>query len=64
MDSEFNGISTIGGRASACVVCDMAHWQLSPVEARALEGPAGGAAMGNQHPLLGRGARPCYPLNT
>ena len=32
------------------VVCDMAHWQLSPVE-RALERPAGGTARGNRHSL-------------
>jgi hypothetical protein len=44
------------------LVCDMAHWQLSPVE-WAQRGPAGGTARGTSTPFWGREVRPCYPLN-
>jgi hypothetical protein len=45
-------------------VCDMAHWQLGPVE-RAQRGGAlvvQWCSEGNQPFPSGRGVRPCYPL--
>jgi hypothetical protein len=48
-------------RPSLKVVCDMAHWQLSPVE-RAQRGARWWCSEGNQPFLSGRGVRPCYPL--
>jgi hypothetical protein len=40
--------------ASPCMVCDMAHWQLGPVE-RAQRGPAGGVVRGTSPPFRGGG---------
>jgi hypothetical protein len=49
------------GRRALSVVCDMAHWQLSPGE-QAHRRARWRCSKGDQPFPYGREARPCYPL--